>query len=159
MTTSKKSKTHDTQIIELMGRNKLVNALLEAGLEVARPERDRGIDMIVYLDIAKNKTFVARPIQMKAASRKSFGLDEKYKRINALLLVYVWHTHGGKDLEIYVLTYKEAFSVAKKMGYTETEFWRQKRRYSTSSPSQRLCELLEEYKMTSQKWKEKITNL
>ncbi len=32
----------DTQVVELLGRNKLVSDLLRAGLEVALPMRDRG---------------------------------------------------------------------------------------------------------------------
>lgn len=35
----------DTQLVELAGRNWLASELLRAGLEVARPERDRGIDL------------------------------------------------------------------------------------------------------------------
>ena len=33
--------THDSQVIELLGRNLLVAELLQAGLEVALPIRDR----------------------------------------------------------------------------------------------------------------------
>lgn len=59
----------DTQTLEIIGRNRLVNELLQAGLEIATPLRDRGIDLIAYLDIHKDATsFVASPIQMKAAS-------------------------------------------------------------------------------------------
>ena len=80
----------DTQVIELLGRNRLVSELLRAGLEVAVPARDRGIDLIAYLDLidpqdeAKDpasagrvQRFAARPIQMKAASQQSFfNLEE-----------------------------------------------------------------------------------
>ena len=34
------------QVVELLGRNLLATALIRDGLEVARPERDRGIDLI-----------------------------------------------------------------------------------------------------------------
>ena len=40
----------DSQRIELMGRNLLVSLRIRDGLEVARPEPDRGIDLIVYAD-------------------------------------------------------------------------------------------------------------
>jgi hypothetical protein len=43
--------TMDTQLTELIGRNWLVNELLRAGLEVATPLRDRGIDLIAYFDL------------------------------------------------------------------------------------------------------------
>src|SRR5205085_571466 len=61
----------DGQIVELRGRNWLVGELLRAGLEVARPERDRGIDLIAYADLDATGRFVARPIQMKAATGRS----------------------------------------------------------------------------------------
>ena len=55
----------DKQIVELLGRNRLVDELLRADLEVAIPARDRGIDLIVYADKGRGvKNFVAKPIQM-----------------------------------------------------------------------------------------------
>lgn len=38
----------DSQAVEILGKNKLINELLKAGLEVASPIRDRGIDLIAY---------------------------------------------------------------------------------------------------------------
>src|SRR5438876_7603876 len=46
----------DTQIVELIGRHHLTAELLRAGLEVATPVRDRGIDLIAYADIDKRLT-------------------------------------------------------------------------------------------------------
>ena len=58
----------DKQVTELVGRSKLVAELLRSGIEVAIPERDRGIDLIAYLDLdLRAAHFVARPIQMKAS--------------------------------------------------------------------------------------------
>ena len=80
----------DTQVIEIIGRNRLVNELLRAGLEVARPERDRGIDLIAYADLSPTvQSFIARPIQMKAASGQAFSLATKYHRLPDLILAYV----------------------------------------------------------------------
>src|SRR5713101_2147177 len=63
----------DTQIVELAGRNRLASELQRAGIEVARPERDRGVDLLAYLD--RDDKFCARPIQMKASSREAFGVQ------------------------------------------------------------------------------------
>jgi len=41
----------DSQQVEIIGRNWLVSELYRSGLEVARPERDHGIDLIAYLDL------------------------------------------------------------------------------------------------------------
>lgn len=49
--------------IEILGRNRLVDELLVAGLEVALPLRDRGIDLIAYVDLAAVASrFAAVPI-------------------------------------------------------------------------------------------------
>jgi hypothetical protein len=40
----------DTQIVEILGKNFLINQLLLAGVEVAIPVRDAGIDLVVYLN-------------------------------------------------------------------------------------------------------------
>ncbi len=41
----------NSQIVELIGRNYLVSELLKAGFEVATPLRDRGVDLIAYIDL------------------------------------------------------------------------------------------------------------
>ena len=71
--------TLDKQVVEVFGRNRLVEALLAEGVEVAIPARDNGIDLVAYFSSApRSGNFVAVPIQMKAASVKSFVLDKKY---------------------------------------------------------------------------------
>ena len=81
----------DSQTVEIVGRNYLVSRLVSDGLEVARPERDRGVDLIAYLDLDEAGRFVACPIQMKAATTASFSLFRKYERIAQLLLVHIWY--------------------------------------------------------------------
>lgn len=66
-----KKRKLDTQCIEIIGKNLLISQLLEAGLEVAEPLRDRGIDLIVYAERGV-KQFSAFPIQLKASTDKSF---------------------------------------------------------------------------------------
>jgi hypothetical protein len=61
----------DSQRVELIGRSKLEAQLIRNGFEVARPHRDRGIDLIAYLDRAGRLS--AAPIQMKASSGERFG--------------------------------------------------------------------------------------
>jgi hypothetical protein len=47
---------------------------------------------IAYADIDQQVgRFVARPIQMKVASRRSFGIGKKYERIHDLLVAFVWN--------------------------------------------------------------------
>ena len=150
----------DSQRVELIGRNWLVNELLQANLEVAIPLRDRGIDLIAFADLYTHvQSFIARPIQMKAASDRSFGVAKKYARFPNLILAYVWYLDEPSKTVTYGLTYQEAVEVADKMGWTKTISW-EKGAYSTKNPSKKLLNLLEPYKMSSaQKWWEKIINM
>ena len=150
----------DTQVVELIGKQRLTAELLRAGLEVATPIRDRGIDLIAYADIDKCLTqFVACPIQMKAATARSFGLARKYARVRNLLIVYIWHLHDPRQTVIYALTYQEALVIAKTLRWTETRSWRFLRSYATTKPSTKIVEMLEPYRMTTDKWWPKVTGL
>jgi len=146
----------DKQVIEILGRNRLVDELLRAGLEVALPLRDRGVDLIAYADRGDGvAAFSAKPIQMKAASCESFSIDLKYKKFSDMILAFVWSVSTGEP-RTYALTYEEAFGVAEQMGFTKTPSW-EAGRYSCSSISSGLRSLLEAHKMTPDKWWQKIT--
>ncbi len=155
----------DTQLVELAGRNWLASELLRAGLEVAKPERDRGIDLIAYLDLDERVgQFVACPIQMKAATGAVFSLDPKYAKFPRLLLVYVWNLGIPPETKSFALSYQEALCVADKMGWTKTASWLNggntgRRGYSTTAPSKRLRDLLIPYEMTPEKWWSRISQL
>jgi hypothetical protein len=147
----------DTQTIELVGRHRLASDLLIAGLEVALPSRDRGVDLIAYLDLDPDLgRFVARPIQLKAASQRSFGIWRKYLKIHDLIIAYVWHVDGTQGPETYALTCSEAAAIAEEMGWTSTSSWRDEGVYTTNMPSSKLCQLLKPHLMTSEKWRAKI---
>lgn len=145
----------DTQIIEILGKNKLVSEILKSGLEIAMPQRDRGIDIIAYTGFSDSNEFIAKPIQMKASMNKSFGLWKKYAKFNNLIMTYIWNIDDEKKCKTYALTYIEAFEICKKMGWTETLSWKNGG-YSTSNPNKKLLELLKEYRMSPEKWAEKI---
>ena len=147
----------DSQVTELLGRNRLIDELLRAKLEVASPLRDRGIDLIAYADLASEvPVFVARPIQMKAATSAVFALDQKYEKFPNLLIAYVWHLGEPGAAVTYVLSYAEALGVAESMQYTKTESWR-RGSYVTTRPSDRLQRLLAPFGMTPDKWWQRVT--
>ena len=147
----------DSQVIEVLGRNQLAEELLRAGLEVARPVRDRGVDLIVYADLeSKVDAFVARPIQMKAASRRSFGINLKYAKFPNLLIAHVWHLAVPEEVVTFALSYPEAYAVADQMGWTKTESWK-KGNYVNTNPGAKLRDLLEPYRMTPDRWWSRIT--
>ena len=142
----------DKQVIELLGRQRLIADLLRDGLEVSVPVRDRGVDLIAYADLSHQVArFASRPIQMKVASTSTFGLDQKYKRIADLILAYVWHLEDPKEAVTYALTYPVAVQVAQEIGYTKTPSWEQGQ-YTTTRPGKRLLALLEPYRMAPGRW-------
>jgi hypothetical protein len=155
----------DTQMVELAGRNWLASELLRAGIEIARPERDRGVDLIAYIDLDHRlKKFVACPIQMKAATGAIFSLDPKYAKFPRLILAYVWNLGELSQAKCFALTYAEAHAVAVTMGWTKTASWLRggnvgRRGYSTTAPSKRLRKLLEPHEMDTRKWWSKISGL
>lgn len=146
----------DSQIVEIIGRNWLVSELYRSGVEVARPERDHGIDLIAFVDLDESGSFIGRPIQMKASSRQMFGVWKKHEKFPDLLLAYVWNLSDLPNAVCYCLTFAEANRVADQMGWTKTLAWKDGDGYSTNSPSQRLRSLLEEFAMNSSKWRPKL---
>lgn len=147
----------ESQLVEILGRNRLVNELLRAGLEVAVPIRDRGVDLVAYADVDERiKEFVARPIQMKAALRRSFGVWKKYARFPDMLLAFVWNLDGELAPETYALTVPEAIDIASVMGWTNTASWVENGGYGSTRPSGRLVELLAPHAMTPQRWWSKV---
>jgi hypothetical protein len=147
----------DTQVIEMAGRNRLASELQRAGIEIARPERDHGIDLIAFLD---RHRFQARPIQMKAAGRENFDVRRRYALFPKLMLVYVWNVDFPSS-RFFALTYAEAESIAKTMGWTQTRSWRGKTKspagYGTRRPTPKLQELLGKYEIKKpEQWLRRI---
>lgn len=148
----------DTQTVEIIGRNILINQLVKGGIEVAQPIRDRGIDLIAYLDLEDSNNFISTPIQLKASIQASFGIQDKYSKISNLLLVFVWGLIEASQVQIFALTYQEALEIANAMGWTKTASWT-KGSYITTAPSKKLTLLLKTYKMTPTLWRKKILNI
>jgi hypothetical protein len=141
----------------VLGRNLLVTELLRANLEVAFPIRDRGIDLIAYLDIGDDtRGFIACPIQMKAARGEVFSIDKRYERFPGMIMAYVWNVFDPPATLTYALTYREAVQVGDRMGYTKNASFQVGGVWTCNQIGRSLRELLEPYRMTQAKWREKI---
>ena len=146
----------DSKLVELIGRNFLTAELLKAGLEVATPVRDRGIDLIAYADLDDDgNKFRARPIQLKAALYRAFGIDRKYAKFPDLLLAYVWDLHDLPNSQCYLMSYAEAVAIGNAMGYTATASWK-RGKYVTTRPSKKLVGLLAPFRMSAGVWRERV---
>lgn len=131
----------DSQQIELVGTMAFEAELLRQGFEVAKPRRDRGIDLIIYTDNPA-EPFRAVPMQLKVSSDAAFSLDRKYAHFNRLVLVYVWHIHTQP--RYYCLTYQEAMAVIGDKSLA-TPSWSERGYYSMSTVSKEKRQLIEHY--------------
>ena len=152
----------DTQVLELRGRHWLISQLLDAGIEVALPIRDHGVDLVAYIDIpdleSERKRFLARPLQLKAATKASVGIMRKYEKFPDLLFVFVWYLDDPSRTCAYVLGYGHLLQIAEQMGWTATASWRQNGWYTNNQPGQRLLELLQPYLATNDSWRALLTH-
>jgi hypothetical protein len=99
--------------------------------------------------------FVACPIQMKAASGAVFSVDRKYNKFDGIIIAFVWYVGQAGQTRTYALSQAEATNVAKTMGYTRTDSWRQGR-YVSTRPSPRLEQLLDPFLMSPAKWRKRV---
>jgi len=147
--------TKDSQLTEIAGKHLLISRLISAGFEVAEPIRDNGIDLLVY-GTSKSEQFIAYPIQLKAFSNESFSLDKKYGRIHGLLIAYVWNVQSSAQSDIFALTFDEAFQILTKKGFAETPSWEKGGKYFVRKADSKLKKMLEPYRMTVERWQEKL---
>ena len=146
----------DSQLTEVFGKNLLISHLVSAGFEVAQPVRDRGVDLVVYKDGEDAKDYVPCLIQLKASSHESFSLDKKYERFPHLLIAYVWNVQTPALSSVYALTFNDALQVMEKKGYAKTDSWKNSGYYFVRDAGAKLKEILEPYKMTTERWREKL---
>lgn len=146
----------DSQLTEVFGKNLLISHLVAAGFEVAQPVRDRGVDLVVYKDGEDAKDYVPCLIQLKASSHESFSLDRKYERFPHFLIAYVWNVQTPALSDVYALTFKDALQVLEKKGYAKTNSWKNGGYYFVRNAGVDLKKILEPFKMTTEKWREKL---
>ncbi|MGA3160141.1 MAG: hypothetical protein ABSC77_02910 [Terracidiphilus sp.] len=149
----------DSQLTEVFGKNLLISHLVAAGFEVAQPVRDKGVDLVVYKDGENAKDYVPCLIQLKASSQESFSLDKKYERFPHLLIAYVWNVRTPAQSDVYALTFKEALQVMEKKGYSKTDSWMSGGYYFVRNAGVDLKKILEPYKMTPKRWREKLQSV
>ncbi len=156
---SSASTARDSQITELAGKHLLISQLTAGGLEVAVPVRDRGVDLVAYLDRGNPPDdFVACPIQVKSSTGEGFSLDRKYEKVPNLILAYVWHVGRPAAFSVYALSYAEALEVLRRKGHTKASCWK-KGYWNISKADKQLVQLLGRYKMTPQKWADKVASV
>src|SRR5262245_12329537 len=110
----------DSQQTELVGRAYLTTQLLIAGFEVAKPERDKGIDLIVYSDV-RGEPFRAVPLQLKAASSRIFSVNRKYIG-RGIVMAYIWRVLQSQP-RLFLVDHDVAVQLLPE-ARRETQSWR-----------------------------------
>jgi len=146
----------DSQLTEVFGKNLLISHLMAAGFEVAQPVRDRGVDLVVYRDREDAKDYQPCLIQLKASAQESFSLDKKFARLPHLLIAYVWNVQTPGRSDVYALTFDDALQVMEKKGFAKTDSWVKGGYYFVRNAGADLKKILEPYKMTPERWREKL---
>lgn len=129
----------DTQQLELIGTAALETQLIRQGFEVARPNRDRGIDLIIYSD-NPDQPFAAVPIQLKASSGTAFGSFRKYEKFNNLILAYVWNILD--EPRFFLLTHDETVQFVPDFNGLS---WQKNKKYTWSNVPKKMEEQLASY--------------
>lgn len=147
----------DTEGISIVAQNRLIEQLVQAGVDVAVPARRHGFDLIAYLvPRDRSEHFGACPIRMKAAPGKAFGIDNTFESVANLLNVFVWGV-GSESTSIFALTNRELSAVADQLGYSLSPAF-QKGLYPQQQTSKNLTEALEPFRMSVDSWRAKIAS-
>jgi len=137
----------DSQQVEIVGRAQLTIHLAQDGIEIARPERDNGIDLVCYLNCGG--TFLSAPLQIKVTRVPTFSVWKKYSRIPSLLMIYVWL--DAEMPTILAMTQEEATDLVSEFGWDNTNSWMKEGHYrATTSKTQR--ERLEDFRVNPGDW-------
>ena len=131
----------DPQFVEIVCRHYLITELMRAGIEIAEPVRDRGIDLVAYVDLdSAIGKFLARPIQLKANWQTGFAFDRKYEKFHDLIvaIAYVWNLDDPTRTVTYALTWPEICGLAGECGWA----WEAGGRWAITRPGKDLTSRL-----------------
>jgi hypothetical protein len=133
----------------------LVNQLFAAGIEVAIPMRDRGIDLVAYID-RDARSYVSRPIQLRAFRKEGIKLDRKHAAFPGLILALVCFIDDPKRTAIYALPYREAVQVIDERGLLK---WNKRQSYYRGLFGRDLLAMFDQrFRMTNKRWQQLIQN-
>ena len=139
------------------GKRVFVSHVQAAGLGVAEPLSDDHIDYLIYSDARRNgHGLISCAVQLITSAHKTFSLHKTDLQMPRSLLAYVWNAKDTKDSSVYALTFEEALKIIEGKGYAETDSWVNKGGYSVTNAGLELQEMLEPYRMTQERWQQKL---
>lgn len=146
----------DAATLRLIGRNRVIDDLLRAGIHVSLPIAEgSGIDLFAYSSPrGPHDAWSCAPLRVRASSGRAFGVDEGSERIPGLLHAFVWGV-GSVDERVYVLGHREARRIAEQMGFALPQTG-QIALYEHQAPIRSLMELIEPFRVTPEMWRERL---
>lgn len=138
------------------GKRIFISHVQAAGLKLAEPLHDKSIDYLIYNDAGKNHNLISYAVKLKTSSSKTFYLYKKYEHIPHFLLVYVWNARGPEESSVYALTYEEALRILEAKGYARSVSWIEEGGFSVTDAGPELLGMLEPYRMTEERWRQKL---
>lgn len=126
-------------------------------MHVAVPLLPGDVDLFVYSNLGADTNVIICPVRLRASATRSFSVDARYESIPNLIHVFIWGL-GGDQASIYALTHREAVFAAEELGYSLGSS-PQKDLYATPHASRNLGDTMERYRMTPEKWTEKIASM
>ena len=131
----------------------------KAGLRLIEPSRRNGIDFFISSESQADDGGVLLPVKLRASIHEVFSLYKKESRIPRLLMAYIWHANEARESEVYALTYKEALEIVKSKPYVTSKSWIDEGGYSVTHAGGELKEKLKGYRMTPEKWRQRLQSL
>jgi hypothetical protein len=150
-----KKQPPDAQLIGIAGQNWLVSQLIQCGIEVAMPVRDKGIDLIAYVE---TQGFRACRIQIKVSRGSAFKVyREGY---SGMLMVYIWHIYDPQKTVAFAMKTAEARRIVKANKWDENPCWTKEGGYwrvpRVAQESYFYRRYLHDHKMDLDKWRPTI---
>jgi len=131
----------DSQQVEIAGKSILTSLFVSENIEVAKPVRDKGIDLIIYSNKSSDK-FNAIPIQLKASTNKGFSIDSKYAKFPNLHMAYVWNVGDPQKSEIFIISYQQAVQLTNAL----TKYFTKHGNYAVTRPSKKFILLISKFR-------------
>jgi hypothetical protein len=116
-----------------------VSLFISDGIEVARTERDIGIDLLVFeKNQTLNEQLTVLPVKLKAFGNRGFSLNEKkYKN---MYMAYVWLNGNSSEAEVYLMSFEQAVDIAR------TSYYNKYKNVYTGSPKKTLVAEMQKYR-------------
>jgi hypothetical protein len=140
------------------GKRIFVSRAEAAGLRVDDGRRCEGADLRLSFAAGTTRDGATFAVKLKAYSDARFTLYKTDLKAPRSLLAYVWNAKTPEESSIYALTYEEALRIVQARPYVETKSWVDYGGYSIRV-GVTLKKMLEPYRMTPERWKQRLQSI